>query len=399
MENISDEFSRQLTTGPRGENDKCHQSRILQLRPITTNIVDKKINGEIIYNYSTSENEFLDLSKCYQNLRYKTTTTTDKIKLENLIDCVFNRAQIYVNGKVIAASNNYTQDAVFSKRVSKSGAKNLAFGNLTYEDSAIPVTYDTDRYYESIGGLDALFLNTGRSHYIPPNSDVRFVFSADSDGFEKSIQGDGVDSTALLEVYDLFMRVCLVHSNQALPENYQLRLLTIDSFKTAITGQNLTQQFSIKSYLVKIGAAFQSTTIADSKIKIFNANHFTYGDDAEVNGTKRLNTIYFKAGSEVIPAERLDVTTYGLQMAHNDFLIENHQDGFDAPETLTQYRNQGPVFCYRVVKNPSNIIANVELNATFSGTPVASAFLFAVNEQVVTFIYENGIKATTTTAI
>lgn len=399
-ENISEKFNEQLSAMIKSENGAAVSSRLVQLRPVTSNVVSSALTGDVIYQYSTGTGEYVDLSKCFQVLRHTFSSTTDYIRVENLCDCAFNRAQLYLNGIMVCSSNNYTQDAIISKRIAKCGGKNKAFGEIDYSaDGVMTASNIADGTYESISGLDALFLNTGKSIFVPPNTDIRFIFSADSLMLYKATLGDGSDSTTTLAINDIFMRLNSILSEIPPPADYLIKFLTLDSFKTAVTSANHFQQVQVKPNIVKIGCVFQSSAAESaSYTKAYNACHFTWATDGDAEA-KELYTLYFKCGSQVIPSERLDVSTYGRRIAYIDFLSENKHDETDAPETLSEWQYQGPVFCYRVVKSMQDSIQNVELVGTFKATPAANSILFSVNEQIVKLSYQNGIPSGVSVAI
>lgn len=399
-ENV-DNLDRQLKSLIRSENGSGVSQRVIQLRPTTNNIVSSALRGDVIYQYTTSSGEFVDLSKLFHVLRYTCSSTTDFIRLDDLVDCVFNRAQLYLNGAYVSGSNNYTQDAIISKRVCKGLKKNKGYGNLDFiaDGAATATSAVEDLAYESVGGLDALFLNTGKSVYIPPFTDIRMVFSADSNYIYKSAIGDGVDSTTTLAINDLFLRFNSIIADVQLPSNYMIKLNILDSFKTSIGAAAHNQQVTVRPNIVKVGAIFQSTGAeSESLTKAYNTPHFTYATDGQ-GGATQLYTLYFKVGSQVLPSERLDVSTYGFRLAHNDFLSENQFLNTCSPEKLSDWLNQGPIYTYRVIKGIADSVQTIELNCTFKAQPAANSILFSINEQFVSLQYQNGVPSGTQTAI
>lgn len=397
--NISEDFTKQYNGDIPSENGVCSSGRIVTLRPVTSNIsAAGALYGEVRFTYTTGSNEYVDIAKCQIVLKYTTSDITNLVILEDLVDCAFSRGQLYLNDKMVAQSTNYTEDAVFNKRISNSAGKNNGFGNLTYLDDVAAATTlpGVAGDYISAGDLSGLFVNNGKSKYIPPNTTITINLSSDVNMKQKSAIGDGSDSAVTVVVQDIYMRVPSLISSAKTPASYMIKFLTVDSFKNTITGTTHNNQITCKPNLVKVGCAFQSTAATTDTLEFYNHPHFKYVADLS---THKVNTLYFKAGSQVLPAQQLDFT-YGFEEAYRDFVSENRldEDGNSPEDFRTEWSHQGPIYTYNVVKDFNAPISNVEMIASFATAPAANSFIFCVNEQICIFNYQNEVPSGTSTS-
>jgi len=379
-----------------------------QIRPITNNVVSSQLTGELILDYTTGNNEYLDLFKSHIALNFTTASQTPEVRLDSLGACLFDRGQLFLNGVRVCSSNNYTEDSLYHKRIMFSSDYNKKHNDVLYEaDGAAASSTYADGTHCVIEHLDGLFLRTP-DLIVPPNTNIRISFNcAPASGLYKSVLGDGTDSAITYTVNDIWMNAFIVSKDEQVEDEFPLRFVTSESFKSSISSASLNIQYSLKENLVRLGAVFQSTGAYDTSLgaadKYYNAPHFTYTTDGNSVGTPeamQLYTLYMKAGSMQIPSTPLDNTTYGFRQSFQQ-MMEAREATLDpnGGETLEEWLNQGPIYSFPIVKSIADTSKTCELVATFKGTPTAWAYLFATYENFVMIKYANGVPISTTTSI
>ncbi len=387
-------LTEQLDKLIKSENGSGVSNRIIELRPKTTQITAGVLSGTIRYEYTTGAQEYVDITKLRHVLNYYRFIDNPALLVrdDNLIDCLFNRASLYLNGKLVSSCNNFTEDTLIVKRLARGAGRNKAIGEIEfYASDVVASAAESTGNLQSISTLDGLFMCQGESIYIPPNTDVRIEFDTDSNYLYKSLVGNE-NATYVLTIKELFLRFNSIIADVQIPDNYVVKILTINSFKTGITTASHYQQVHCKDGVVRVGVVFQSTAATTSTLseKYYNSPHFTWVTD-EFGGDTQLYNLYFKAGSQVIPSERVDMQTYGGKLAYHDFISENQLQLDDSPETFEDWKNQGPIYCYRVVKSLADKVENLELNVNFKATPAAYSILFSINEQIINLAYRSKV--------
>lgn len=394
MPNITEEFDDQLQSLIPQENRVCNDSRKFVLRPTTNNITAGNLSSTVIFQYTTGSKEYLDIGKALLVLRFTYAEDLEALKLDQLAKCIFSRKTLYINGQYIAGSNNSTEDAIFSQRITNKASVNKGLYEILYNGPVATTTGTDHKGNTSCSDLSDLFINNGIK-YIPPGVTIRIEMQTDALAFRKSLQGDGANSDGSYLVNDLYLKMTSVFSDVAIPETITQKFLTINSYKSEVLSASNTTQLQVKSNLVKVGVAFQSTAAtSDSKIKLYNSLHFRYVTDYNDSlgdpGITALNSFIIKAGSKTMPVDRLDLTTYNFRDAYMDFINENHSDLNDI-ETYQNWLDQGPIYAYQVVKSPGEEIQIISVDTSFASTPAAYVFIFALNEVAVRFKYKGGV--------
>jgi len=390
---------------PESSNKEAVSSIIQQVHPITSNLSSGTLSGDVIFEINTGANQYLDLYKSHLVVNYTITLTTT-VSFDNVAQCVFDRAQMFINGVKVANSNNFTQDSMLSKRLNFNAEYNRNVNDMLYLGATVAtVDYPgaTASKHASIEYLDALMLRTPDC-IIPPNSNVRIILSAASgsvNGLNKLVRSDDDSGVAALAVNDLYFNTYYLNKSDQVGAQHILKFVTPESFVASIGGTSLTQQFSCRKNLVRLCAAFQSTaatTAIANFVKIYNTTTFAYVTD---DTTTRPNTVLFKAGSQNLPNRAFDQTTYGFRESHQAFLLNS--EGILDPsgkETLTEFMAQGPIWTVPVVKSIGDDVSQVELQVTFASAPAAVAFFTIMYEQFVSFSYgPNGQLLETIAAI
>lgn len=374
-------------------NKKMTSMVINSVYPSSSNISSGIMSGDFIYNIETGPNQWLDLFKTHMVVRFTPAFVTAAESLHNYATCLWDRAQLYLDGKLVASSNNYTEDGALSRRLQFSAEYNKNINDMTYTAPGTAGTdgtvYATTVKASDIDHLDSLYLRTG-SLIVPPNTSVRFVFtsSSTSNGILKSLVAADTGTAMTTSISAVYMNAYLMTNDVPMPENYNLVFITPDSFKSSISGTSLDIQHQTKANLVRIAAHFVSTA-ADSRtgtaVKTYSTPVFKYVTD---ESTTKCNTLYFKAGSQQIPQRQFD-NSFGFQDTHAAFneLSDKSLDSAGG-ETRTEFLARGIVYSAPVVRSYGDQSKNIELHATFASAPAAYCFLTAWYEQVFSKTYD-----------
>jgi hypothetical protein len=401
--NVRPEF---YTQGDEETNKVCSSMVVNQVYPVQSNITSGIMSGDFAYEISLGANQYLDLFKTHMVVRFTPTFDTAAESLHNYAVCVWDRALMYVNGKLVASSNNYTEDGMLSRRLQFSSQYNKTVNDFTY---TVPGTAGTDGtvYTTAVAASD---IDTMDSFYfktpnliIPPNSNVRFVFttSATSNGIKKSLVAANTGSVMTTSISAIYMNAFIISNTIPTPEKYQLNFITMDSFKTtAGAGTSVDIQHQTKANLVRLAAALVSN-VADTRtttaVKTYSIPVFKYATDTS---TTKVNTLYFKAGNVMLPQQQFD-TSFGAQEIWQAF--NQYADGsLDSAgkETRFEFEYRGYIWTVPVVRGYGDQSKNVELHLTVADTAAANVVLWACYEQMITFMYDNnGIQIDTIKAI
>lgn len=393
--NIRQEF---LSLSPESSNKEFTGEYVQQVRSITSNIVSSALVGEVIFQFNTG-GSWCDLFKTFLTLKYTTSSITDYAELDNLASCIFDRGQLYLNGKRVCGTNNWTSDSILSKRIQFGPTYNKSINDIRYDALAAGSNYPgAAAGYTSTEFLDALFLRSP-DMLIPPNTDVKLICSpASSSGLYKSLRGDASDTAITLAINDLYLTTHFVNKPSP-PEDYVLKFVTLESFKNSVSSASFNQQIACKDSLVRLAAhCVDSTSENATATIIYNSVAFRYETDG-MNGataTDKLNTLQFKAGNQVLPLKEFDNATYGFRDSYIHF-INACQKSLDPSgcETQTEYETQGVIYTMPVVHSSSDPIRHVELNAVFAAQPTAFMFLTCFYEQMIRFQYRQGVLVDT----
>lgn len=99
-------------------NDGIDRSVDQTFRPVTVNITNGQLSGDVRFEFATGADEWIQMSKCYVGVDY--TINTDGAVaacVQNVAPALFTQAQFRMNDQVLSSSNNYTQDWYLSNRL------------------------------------------------------------------------------------------------------------------------------------------------------------------------------------------------------------------------------------------------------------------------------------------
>ena len=395
--NVRDEFYE----APMGVNKTAVGAHVQTYFPLTSNIINGVASGQVVFEINTGSGEYLDLKKSHLRLEY----TTDAVAATSSYgDCplsnMFSRGQLYVNGKKVAASQNWTQDAILSKRISHSKAYNNSVNRITYNNvaAALPVFTDgpvvaviNTRYIDD-EYLDALFLQHDGA-IIPPNCSVRLLVDVDTAYALKSGLLNCAAAVAPGMVINTlkFISYTVVKPGPPPPE-YVLSLITLNSFLSTITGANENRQYQVSPTIVKAAVASQDlgfATVLNPKLAAGNLLQYL-GDNNPIAPGVGMTGLDFKLNNIVIPNSRWDFT-YGYRDAYLNYIAESGGLSNDAAkETQQEWERYGKIHLCNIVKPDGDKSNSLQINASFAAAPLANTRLFVTSfeENAVVFTYD-----------
>jgi len=419
--NVRDEFYEPV----EAVNRTAIGAHVQTYHPITSNITQTgAISGQVVFELNTGAGEYLDLFKTHLQLRY---TIAGAPAVASVGDCPLSnmiaRGQLYVNGKKIAASQNWTQDAVLSKRIAFSKAYNMSVNNLTYNRIAQPApvvggvdfghavvtlnhdapftawptataegTYIDDEY------LDALFIRD-ESCIIPPNCNVRLLLDIDSNYLMKmALLNAANPPVGALTVQTIRMIAYTIVKSGPPPKEYVMNLITLNSFLSTLTGLNENRQYQVSPTIVKAAVTFLSQDYLAPAVdaahpKIYAGNILSYAADTVGN---RLTALDFKLNNITIPNTRWDFNTNGFREAYLNYINESGGISDSAgKESFAEWQRYGMIHLANIVKAESDKSNSLQVNLQFEAMTINIAFLIVTSfeEQTVRMIYDTASGA------
>ena len=401
-ENVRQQFYEEAST----TNKTASAAHVQTYFPITSNITAGVISGQVIFELNTGFNEYLDLFKSHLSLDYTLFGAAGPAFTWNPGDCplsnIIARGQLYINGVKVAASQNWTQDAVLSKRINFSGTYNKAVNSLTFAvagaiaptPAVAGTTYIDDEY------LDALFIRE-ESCIIPPNCNVRILLDIDSDYLAKMALADGwAAAPGTMSVNKLKFIAYSVVQSGAIPKEWLLKLITLNSFLSSIAGTNENKQYQVNPSIVKVALTFLSTAYktptAAGVNKIQAGNLLKYVTDTAAT---RLETLDFKLNNIVIPNMRWDFS-HGFKEAYINYINESAGISDAAcKETFAEWQTYGMIHLANIVKPPEDKSNSLQVACSFVAQPAAFMIITAFEEQIVKIDYNGESSAVLGTTI
>lgn len=407
--NVRDEFYEPV----EAVNKTAIGAHVQTYHPTTANISGGAISGQVVFELNTGAGEYLDLFKTHLQLHYRLIAAAGPAFTWAVGDCplsnIFARGQLYINGKKVASSQNWTQDAVLSKRISFSRTYNASVNGFTYATAGADsvgavapngITYTDDEY------LDALFIRD-ESCIIPPNSNVRLLLDVDSAYEAKMGQRTRNVVVGTMSVEHLRLIAYTVVKAGGHPKEHVINLITLNSFLSSITNAAENRQYQVSSTIVKAAVSFLSTAYAaDAAGKVQAGNLLTYVGQHTAQGmagASGLIGLDFKLNNINVPNSRWDFSDYGYREAYLNFINETGGISDSAgKETYDEWLAYGPIHVANIVKPESDKSNSLQINAQFSATTVpAPAFMIitSLEENAVRFKYEpnSGVLLTTET--
>jgi hypothetical protein len=384
---------------PEDSNKSASAAHVQVYRPLTTNVASDKISGQVIFEINTGFNEYLDLFKTHLELQFQTDAGTAANVDDSFLANMFSRGQMYVNGIKVAASQNWTQDSILSKRLNFSRSYNAATNGFLYAAPGAPTvassSYTTHEY------LDALFIRTPEC-IIPPNCNVRFLFDVDSDWFQKAalLVTNGVGEEDLFDLKTLVMNVYTIVQSTTVPDDWTVKFLTLNSFLSSASSTSENRQYQVSHNITKACLTMLSTAHKTAAAgKVYAGHLFTYLNDGDA-GANRITALDFKLNNISIPNSRWDFT-YGKRGAYINFI--NESGGILDPsgkETYAEWEAvRGPIHVANIVKPAGDKSNSLQINAQFAAAPAAFLILTSIEENIITIYYDKKSGAVINTGI
>lgn len=389
--NVRDEFYEM----PEAINKTAIGAHVQTYFPTTANITAGAVSGQIVFELNTGACEYLDLFKTHLQLRYTLGGAGAAVSYGDCpLSNIFARGQLYINGKKVAASQNWTQDAVLSKRISFSRAYNRSVNGLTYNNIApvlpftdgpiaLPVgTYTDDEY------LDALFIRD-ESCIVPPNCNVRLLLDVDSNYIAKmAVLDTQLPLAPTFAVDSIRMMAYTVVKAGGHPKEYVMNLITLNSFLSTIAGTSENKQYQVSPTVVKAAVTFLSTAYLTTggNAKLYAGNLLNYVTDT---GATRLTALDFKLNNIVIPNTRWDFNTHGFREAYLNYINESGGISDAAgKESQAEWERYGMIHLANIVKSESDKSNSLQVSCQFAAQPAAFLIVTAFEENAVKMVYE-----------
>lgn len=385
---------------------------VQKLAPKNVNINAGVPSGDVVFEFSTPKDTFCDLFKTYMSMEYAISAGANNtlyVHKQTLLPCMFQRAVCHINGVKVSVSNNYTMDGMLSRRLQFGKTYNQSV-NGVYDIPSIAANQAGDSLagnYIATDTLDSFWLRQAEGLIVPPNSNVRFEFTIDSDYLAKNVmKTTGIAAVfGGLTVANFWLHPCMYVNPSEVKSNYRLRFISMNSFMSTINNGETSKIFQytisptiMKACLVHLPVGYK--TVADGAAKWDTAYLF--------NSTIAVSTLQFKVGNVVYPQTPYSFT-YGHEDAYQDYINHSQQIAKDSgKEEYAMYRNLkvapdrnnwGRIFVAPIVKDRSDPTNTLEVNHTFAD-PGANVFavLTSLEEQAIDISME-GMEIKTTPTV
>ena len=384
--NVRDEFYE----APELMNKTAIGAHVSTYHPTSANISGAGvISGQVVFDISTGKGEYLDLFKTHIQLAYTTTEGAGNLFTWSLGDSplanLFARGQLYINGKKVASSQNWTQDSILSKRVSFSRDYNASVNDIPFvaqkaaNAAGVAVPYIDTEY------LDALFIRD-ESCIIPPNCNIRLLLDIDPTYEEKMALRVRNVIVGTMAIQQIRMIAYTVIKPEAVPSEYNINLITLNSFLSSVAQTNENRQYQVSPTIVKSAITFLSTlyNTAGQANKIYAGNLFKYANDVLATGspgTRGLTALTFKLNNITIPNSQWNFNE-GYREAYINYVNETGGISDSAgKETFAEWLAYGPIYVANVVKPESDKSNSLQINASLAAAGAATFMITTAFEQ------------------
>ena len=287
---------------------------VTQIAPKNVNISNGIPRGDVTFEFSTPKDTFCDLFKTYMSMDYRVTGTsganTVYFHKRTLLPCMFMRAEVYLNGGKISSSNNYTFDGMLSRRLQFGSDYNKSVNGVFDIPEIADDAKDNDASfpcsppgsYQAIDTLDSFWLRQSEGLIVPPNSNIRMVFTID-DSYINKAHFKTTNSWQVLggiAVDGFTMRPCFYVTPGEVKSSYRLRFISLNSFKYTIQGGSTsnTLQYTVSPTIVKACLVHLPSTYDQA---ITSTAGRKYDAAYLFNSPIAIQTCQFKVGNCVYP--------------------------------------------------------------------------------------------------
>ena len=391
---------------------------VSQVAPRNVNIANNVPRGDVTFEFSTPKDTFCDLFKTYMSMDYEITAGADGdiqayFHNRTILPCMFMRAEVYVNGTKIVSSNNYTFDGILSRRLqfgydynkSVNGIYNIPLIKDDAKDNSSDFPASKPGKYKAIDTLDSFWLRQSEGLMVPPDSNVRMVFTIDDSYLGKAhmkTAAAALKAGVELKVNSFTMNPCFyVNPGQVRGDGYRLRFIQLNSFKTLINkdAEANTLQYTISPTIMKACLTHVPVTY-DQAVTVAAAKW----DAAFLfNSPLALTTCQFKVGNVVFPQSPYSML-YGWEGVYQDYINHTQQIAKDSGKepfkyfnneatgganslTLNDRNNWGRITLAPIVKDRSDPTNTLEVRTTFAKAPANTyQILTSLEEQSVMLV-------------
>lgn len=394
--NIRPEY---LITASEEVNKEFPRYEIGEIQPSTGNA---NLTGDIHFDITTGQNQYLDLFKLNLLGNIALTYAAGTMSPQEMLISCFNRAQLYINGYLVATSNNIVNDYVLNLRSSFSQVYNENNHNFTAPTDANiaagtggQIVGATTVAFTYSAKLFAVFSIMHPGLILPPNSQMKIILSASSDAIiaSRGLMKTNTACTAAV-LSNLRLKTYTVSSPKNTPSTYQMTLITPDSFRSTPTATT-NLQYTSKNHLVRVSANLISNTSSDTAnaaaVKSYTHSLFRYVTDytlaTAIPAATSLTSLQFKVGSQMLPQNNFNTVA---NFAEFHEIFNSMHDGDLDPaggESLNFYLARGPIYSVPVVRTSTDHPKTIEVAATFVAAPAAWMYVTLHYEQILTFNY------------
>jgi hypothetical protein len=359
--------------------------------------------GDVVFEFNTPKDTFCDLFKTYMSMQYRIVgpapvgnNPAAPVNVywhnDTILPCMFSRAEVFVNGVKISSSNNYTQDGVLSRRLQFGADYNKSVNGIYAIPSIADAATDVSPAgsYTAIDTMDSFWLRQSEGLILPPETNVRMVFTIDDSYKAKAaIKPAAAAAAGDIQIDSFSLRPCFYVNPSEVKKSYRLRFISLNSFKSTISDGDTqtTMQYTVAPTVMKVALVHQPVgyDAMDATAKLSAAFLF--------NSPLQVTTCQMKNGNVVFPQTPYSMT-YGWRAIYQDYINHSQQIAKDAGKEPYQYwcgtaaaddrNNWGPIILAPLVKDRMDPSNTLEVRESF--TPPAAAqycILTAFEEQLI----------------
>lgn len=349
-----------------------------------------KTGKTITFDFSTSGNQWIDLSDSYINIKL-TVTDNAGAKLNaganlalafNAGGNLFSKASMQINNITVSSCNNVAQVEAYYWRSQTSKEFRQTLGSLSWLDDQASRKARTIKAkahdVEYVPVCLAPF-GSGDHQLIPPNNKIRISFDVAQDWEYRVVASDtyaarahGAGGNYIVTVDDLVLNV-VQYEGAAPPTNtevyfdYKNMVSTFQNL-TAAPSQSLKFPIAPNTYRLTMFSQSNTKTTTEDNIYEFRGKKGT-------NGEKTLQRFRLNIGSKQYPAPEANLSMQGdtltVMKYYRDSL--NSLMAFENPcghESFTEWLDtNGPYFSFSLARDVTEKASYLDAYVTFSADP------------------------------
>lgn len=382
--------------------------------PLTSNLVAGVLQGDVVFQFSTGQDEYIQLPKTFLGVDYGVIADNAAVDAIDIVDkalapCLWQNARFEIEGQRVATSNNYTTDWAISNRLQYSADHNKAVNDIRYIDinalaaveevAGVAAVYNR---YTSYDNLAALFYRT-ENMLLPPNTHYKLTLTPEA--YEQYKQKSSYKDTRVagaqrleIFIYRMYLNLHRIRRSTKPVGDYTLKFMNIESNMSTPTAASHNIQYQVSSKMRKCGVVMVSTAArTEAAAKLYSPIRFRYATDLTAAAKQQgwvagvgtgLYKLQFKSGALLMPNSIYNIDATGLKEVYLHYLnsVGKYNDA-GAPETFAEWLMQGPIYVEDAVKSPLDLSTNLQIEMTFQATPAANVYTFQINETILSWTW------------